>query len=139
LPNKGPEGHTLLTVNGRLPLVRQRYAAPGLGSHFPLDPWIDRVADTVSLGLRELACRLNLAARDFDKAAENLARAAQVRLSGELLRQIVAPEGKAIQAAAQAGRLAVLGRPATARPWTPTARRRSRRASTWVPTALWSP
>lgn len=57
--------------------------------------------------MRELACRLNLASRNFDKAAENLARAAQVRLSGELLRQVVESEGKAIQAAAKAGRLPV--------------------------------
>jgi len=96
-----------LTLNGRLTLWRRRYAAPGLGSQFPLDPWLDRLEDTVSLGLRELACRLNLAARNFEKAAENLARAAQLRLSGELLRQIVEAEGKAIQRAAEAGRLGV--------------------------------
>ena len=107
MPNKGPEDHTVLTVNGRITLVRRRYAGPGVASHFPLDPWIDRLEDTVSLGLRELVCRLNLASRDFDKAAENLARAAQVHLSGELLRQVVESEGKAIQAAAQAGRLQV--------------------------------
>ena len=52
-----------------------------------------------------MACRLNGASRSFDKAAENLARAAQVRLSGELLRQVVESEGKAIQAAAEGGRL----------------------------------
>src|SRR5262249_36506121 len=69
LQNKGLEEHTLLTINGRITLWRRRYAALDLGSHFPLDPWIDRLEDTVSLGLRELACRLNLAARDFDKAA----------------------------------------------------------------------
>jgi hypothetical protein len=103
LQNKGPEDHTLLTVNGRITLFRRRYGAAGLGSHFPLDTWIDRVEDTVSLGLREMACRLNLASRDFDKAAENLARAAQVCLCGEFLRQIVESEGKAIQAAAKAG------------------------------------
>jgi len=54
-----------------------------------------------------MACRLNQAARSFDKAADNLARTAQVRLSGELLRQIVESEGRAIQAAARAGRLPV--------------------------------
>jgi hypothetical protein len=52
-----------------------------------------------------LACRLNLASRNFDKAAENLGRAAQVSLSGEFLRQVVESEGKAVQAAAQAGKL----------------------------------
>jgi hypothetical protein len=107
LQNKGPDDHTILTVNGRITLVRRRYAAPGLGSQFPLDTWIDRVEDTVSLGLREMACRLNLASRDFDKCAENLARAAQVDLSGEFLRQIVESEGKAVCAAAKAGRLEV--------------------------------
>ena len=54
-----------------------------------------------------MACRLNLASRNFDKAAENLGRAAQVHLSGELLRQIVESEGKAVQVAAQAGSLPV--------------------------------
>ncbi len=52
-----------------------------------------------------MACRLNLASRSFEKAAENLGRAAQVPLSGELLRQVVESEGKAVQAAAKAGRL----------------------------------
>jgi hypothetical protein len=52
-----------------------------------------------------MACRLNLASRNFDKAAENLGRAAQVYLSGEFLRQVVESEGKAVQAAAKAGEL----------------------------------
>ncbi len=54
-----------------------------------------------------MACRLNLAARNFDKAADNLARTAQVYISGEALRHLVEGEGKAVQAAAQAGRLDV--------------------------------
>jgi hypothetical protein len=52
-----------------------------------------------------MACRLNLASRNFDKAAENLGRAAQVFLSGEFLRQVVESEGKAVAAAATAGQL----------------------------------
>jgi hypothetical protein len=55
--------------------------------------------------VRELACRLNLAARNFDKAADNLARAAQIRLGGESLRRLVEGEGRAVQRAAQAGQL----------------------------------
>jgi hypothetical protein len=66
---------------------------------------LDQAEDSLSLGLRELACRLNLASRNFDKAAENLKRAAQVTMSGEFLRQVVESEGKAVQAAAQAGTL----------------------------------
>jgi hypothetical protein len=105
LQNKGPDEHTLLTVNGRICLSRRRYVAAGVGSSYPLDAWLDRAEDSLSLGLRELACRLNLASRNFDKAAENLARAAQVHLSGEFLRHIVESEGRAVQAAAQNGKL----------------------------------
>src|SRR5207237_2268018 len=107
LQNKGPDEHTILTVNGRISLSRRRYAAPGVGSSYPLDAWLDRVEDSLSLGLRELACRLNLASRNFDKAAANLGRAAQVHLSGEFLRQVVESEGKAVQTAAQAGELPI--------------------------------
>lgn len=96
-----------MTVNGRITLSRRRYAAPGVGSTHPLDAWLDRAEDSISLGLRELACRLNLASRNFDKAAANLGRAAQVHLSGEFLRQVVESEGKAVQAAAKAGQLPI--------------------------------
>ncbi len=105
LQNKGPDEHSVLTVNGRICLSRRRYAAAAVGSCYPLDSWLDRAEDSLSLGVRELACRLNLASRNFDKAAENLGRAAQVYLSGEFLRQVVESEGKAVQAAAQAGKL----------------------------------
>jgi hypothetical protein len=108
LQNKGPAEHTILTVKGRISLSRRRYAAAGVGSSHPLDAWLDRAEDSLSLGLRELvACRLNLAARNFDKAAANLGRAAQVHLSGESLRQVVESEGKAAQAVAQAGKLPI--------------------------------
>jgi hypothetical protein len=62
----------------------------------PSDAFLDSAAATVRLGARELACRLNPNARSFDKAAENLARAAQLRVSGEKLRQRVEAEGKAV-------------------------------------------
>ncbi len=107
LHNKGPAERTVLTLNGRISLYRRRYAAAGAGSCHPLDAWLDRAEDSLSLGLREMACRLNLASRSFEKAAANLARAAQVHLSGELLRHVVESEGKAVQTAAKAGRLPV--------------------------------
>src|SRR4051812_39561789 len=110
LQNKGPEDYTFLTVNGRITLSRRRYAAAGVDSVHPLDAWLDRAADTLSRGVREMACRLNLASRNFEKAAANLARTAQVRLGGETLRQAVESEGKAVAAAAAAGRLPI--------PWT---------------------
>jgi hypothetical protein len=73
----------------------------------PLDAWLDLAQTAVSLGARELACRLNQASRSFAKAADNLARAAQIRLSDELLRQVVEAEGKAVLAAQRAGQLTI--------------------------------
>jgi hypothetical protein len=105
LQNKGPEPFTVLTINGRITLSRRRYFAKGVGSFNPLDTWIDSAEATISLGAREMACRLNLASRNFDKAAENLQRAAQFSLSGEFLRQVVEDEGKSVQKAAAAGQL----------------------------------
>jgi hypothetical protein len=107
LQNKGPEEHSVLTVNGRLSLFRRRYAAQGADSCHPLDAWLDEALATVSLGVREMACRLNLASRNFDKAADNLARTAQVTMCGESLRQLVEAEGRAVQKAATAGLLPV--------------------------------
>jgi hypothetical protein len=105
LQNKGPEEHSILTVNGRIVLTRRRYAAVGVSSSHPLDVWLDHAEDRITLGLREMVCRLNLAAPNFDKAAENVGRAAQVDLSGEFLRQIVESQGRAVQAAACVGTL----------------------------------
>jgi hypothetical protein len=107
LQNKGADDHTLLTINGRITLLRRRYAAPGADSTYPLDAWLDRAEATISLGVREMACRLNLDSRNFDKSADNLGRTAQIRTCGETLRQLVESEGKAVQAAAEAGRLPI--------------------------------
>jgi hypothetical protein len=101
----------LLTVNGRVTLTRRRYWSPATGSVIPLDALLDAAEATLSVGVCELACRLNQgASRGFDKAAENLARAAQVVLSGELLRQVVEAEGRGVLTALRSGALAI--------PWT---------------------
>lgn len=72
-----------------------------------MDALLDAAGATVSLGVRELACRLNQGARSFTKAADNLQRAAQVHLSDELLRQVVEAEGQAVLKAQQRGQLTV--------------------------------
>ena len=46
-----------------------------------MDGWLDAVESTISLRTREMACRLNGDGTNFDKAAVNLRRTAQVRLS----------------------------------------------------------
>src|SRR3954454_6734500 len=110
LQHKGRASHTVLTVNDRLELERTRWYSPAAGGLTPADRWLDVAEATVSLGARELACRLNQGARSFAKAQDNLARAAQISMSDELLRQVVAAEGRAVLNAQKAGRLTV--------PWT---------------------
>lgn len=70
-----------------------------------MDQVVDEAQQTVSRGARELACRLNQGAPSFQKAAENVQRAAQISLSKEQLRQVVLAEGKDVQKAQAAGKL----------------------------------
>jgi hypothetical protein len=95
----------VLTVNGRIHLLRRRYFAKDVGSFSPTDDWLDPTQASISQGVREMVCRLNQASRCFAKAADNLARTAQLRLSREALRQVVLDEGKAVQTAEKCGRL----------------------------------
>ena len=96
------QAHTLLTINGRIEIQRRRWHIGRQGSTTPADSLVELSEATVSLGARELCCRLNANASSFEKAAENLKRAAQIHLSGELLRQVVETEGKSVMAANQA-------------------------------------
>ena len=123
LESKGRDGHTVLTVNGRITLDRRCYSSPGTGSVTPMDALLDAAEATLTVGVRELACRLNRGSHNFDTAAANLARAAQVVMSGELLRQVVEAEGRVVLAAQRSGALAIPGRP-------PTAASRQRRRAT---------
>jgi hypothetical protein len=97
----------MLTVNGRVRLWRRRWHSPGQGTSTPLDAWLDLAEASISLGVREMACRLNGDGKNFDKAADNLARTAQVELSGESLRQLVETEGKRVVQAQRSGQLPI--------------------------------
>jgi hypothetical protein len=101
--NKGRQGRHVLTVNGRVKLVRRWWQARQAGSLAPVDALIDPQQHTVSPGVREMACRLNNGGVSFDRAADNLARSALIRMSGEQLRQVVIAEGRAVLAAQEAG------------------------------------
>lgn len=50
----------------------------------------------MTVGVIEMAARLNNESNSFDSAAENLARTAQVRMSGEQLRQLVITVGREV-------------------------------------------
>ena len=97
----------MLTINGRVRLGRRRWHSPAEGATTPLDAWLDTLESTISLGVREMACRLNGDGKNFDKAATNLARTAQVALSGETLRVLVEAEGRRVLEAQRSGQLAL--------------------------------
>ena len=97
----------MLTVNGRVRLWRRRWHSAKGGSSTPIDAWVDTAESTISLGVREMACRLNGDGKNFDKAAANLARTAQVQVCGETLRVLVETEGRRVLRAQQSGQLAL--------------------------------
>jgi len=72
-----------------------------------MDSLLDTVEATVSLGVREMASRVNTGAGSFARAAEDLKRTAQIEMSRERLRQIVEGEGKKAVKLAQGGSLTV--------------------------------
>ena len=96
----------MLTINGRVQLVRRWWHSPQTCSLAPADALLDPDASSVTPGVREMACRANQGATAFDKAAENLARLAQVKMCGEQLRLLVESEGRSVQAAQQSAALA---------------------------------
>jgi hypothetical protein len=98
MQKKGRSVHTALTSNGRVELCRQRYHGAQSGSVAPVDRLLDVAEATVSLGVRELCCRIGSDSGSFARAAATLGRAAQLRLSDEKLRQVVENEGKAVLA-----------------------------------------
>jgi hypothetical protein len=106
LHSKGRADHTILTGNGRLTLYRRRYDCPGGGSVTPVDALLDATEATLTVAVREMACRLSQG-RSFDQAAADLARTAQLHLSGETLRQVVEAEGRAVLKAQQSGALLI--------------------------------
>jgi hypothetical protein len=103
--NKGRQDFTVLTINGRVRIWRRRWHSPDEGTTTPLDAWLDTLEGTISLGVRERACRLNGDGKNFDKAAANRARTAQVALSGETLRTLVEAEGQRVSQAQRSGQL----------------------------------
>ena len=105
LADKGSESRSTLSVNGRVLLSRKRWYLKGEGSRSPLTMLLDAALATESVGVRDLCCRLNGNGRNFERVAENLAKAAGVSMSGEKLRQVVEAEGRRVLAKAKSGAL----------------------------------
>ena len=104
--NKGSDEHDLLTVNGRVRIRRKHYYSHQEGTTTPMDALLDAAEAAVSVGVREMCSRLNAGAKSFARAAENLERTAQLRISREALRQIVESDGKLALRLSESGELA---------------------------------
>jgi hypothetical protein len=101
LRSKGVEPRSTLTANGRVSLLRRRFA----GGQTPMDRFLDEAEATISLGTRQLCCLLNADAASFARAADHLHRTTGTRLSAELLRQTVEREGKRVLGCCAKGEL----------------------------------
>lgn len=73
----------------------------------PADAILDCRGATITPGVVEMACRVNLSATGFCKAASILERTAQVKLSGERLRQEVEAAGRRVLESQQNNAIAV--------------------------------
>ena len=95
------------TVNGRVGLKRIRWHASGEGSRTLADAALDAAEATVSVGVRELVCRLNQHSSSFRHTAENLDRAAQIQSSAESVRRLVEEEGQRVRRADRRGAIPI--------------------------------
>ena len=85
---------------------RRHYYRRREGTTAPVDALLDATEATVSVGVREMCSRVGVEAKSFARAAENLARTAQLRISRETLRQIVEGDGKQSLRLSESGELA---------------------------------
>lgn len=95
----------MVTVNGEVTLRRRWWSSPDEGSFAPVDPLIDAEHATYTVGVLEMAARLNNDGTSFDSTADNLRRTAQVSMSGEQLRLLVEAEGAKVRQKQLDGRL----------------------------------
>ncbi len=91
----------MVTVNGKIETQRRWWFGRGIGSVAPADAILDRSGATITPGVVEMAARVNLSASSFVKAAAVLERTAQVKISGERLRQEVEAAGRRVLQAQQ--------------------------------------
>jgi len=96
-----------LSLNGRIELHRIRWYAAGQGSDCPLDRLVDVAEATISVGTRQLCCRLGIAGRSFARSVSNLQEAAQIRMGEELFRTVVETEGKMVLKVSQEEQLEI--------------------------------
>ena len=87
--NKGRQLTHVLTANGHLELKRRRWHSSIAGSSALGDALSNGHGEPVTMGVIKMAARLNNTSTSFDCGADNLARTAQVSMSGEQLRKLI--------------------------------------------------
>lgn len=75
---------------------RRRYENLAGGTDAPVDDLIDLAHQSVSLAAREMCSRIGIDSGSFARAAANLERVGQLKLSDEMLRQVVESEGRLV-------------------------------------------
>jgi hypothetical protein len=105
LKSKGVDPRSTLTGNGRVSIRRTGWQAKAGGGVMPVDALLDAAEATVSLGARELCCRLNATGKSFRRTVDQLKHAAQLSVGETLLREVVEAEGKRVLAAKESGTL----------------------------------
>lgn len=79
-------------------MQRRRYERPAGGTEAPVDDLLDLAHQSVSLAVREMGARIGIDSGSFTRAAANLERVGQLKVSDEMLRQIVESDGQAVLA-----------------------------------------
>jgi predicted HAD superfamily Cof-like phosphohydrolase len=107
LANKGRQSRRVLSINGEVEILRRWWHGREMGSVAPADAILDDGGATITPGVVELACRVNLSATSFRRAAEALERLGQLKLSGERLRQVAEAAGRSVLRAQEADTIQV--------------------------------
>ena len=94
-----------MTSNGAIKINRTIYWNEHDGSDNSVDVWLGIGDNNVSLSARELCCRAGLHSDSFAKAADNLYRMGQIKVSEDVLRRVTETEGQNVQTALRNGEL----------------------------------
>ena len=94
--HKGRQSVSRDTVNGNIRFERIRWWSAKHGTDETIDRLIGAVADTVSVGVRQMCCRVAISQQGFRKGSEHLYNLAQIKISPERLRMISESEGQRV-------------------------------------------
>jgi hypothetical protein len=94
--NKGPQAVQHLTAVGHVTVKRRMWWQAGQGTRVPADEWLNDGAARISVGARELCCRVGCHPQGFRPAAADLKPLAGLSVSPERLRLIVEGEGRRV-------------------------------------------